>query len=190
MWSLFFSHFSSCRLSQRAALYSLIHQPTVQNYLYSTGARDSRVSCWIMLHSHTHTSVSPYTLSLSRCPVFPSPLSSWCPWTVSEQSIWKITETMFPSSTSYVSHRQCWHNSSWRFIRHPGVTEHHCVAGEAGTTTPYMRPVYPTKTFPNHYSIVTVSFFSGVFTQSDVDLLDTNGHTNLFCQWWKNSSLW
>ncbi|KAM9355413.1 ectonucleotide pyrophosphatase/phosphodiesterase family member 1 isoform 2-T2 [Pholidichthys leucotaenia] len=25
----------------------------------------------------------------------------------------------------------------------------------AGVTTPYMRPVYPTKTFPNHYSIVT-----------------------------------
>ncbi|XP_042358878.1 ectonucleotide pyrophosphatase/phosphodiesterase family member 1 [Plectropomus leopardus] len=25
----------------------------------------------------------------------------------------------------------------------------------SGTTTPYMRPVYPTKTFPNHYSIVT-----------------------------------
>uniref|UniRef100_A0A8D3CFZ9 Ectonucleotide pyrophosphatase/phosphodiesterase 1 n=1 Tax=Scophthalmus maximus TaxID=52904 RepID=A0A8D3CFZ9_SCOMX len=25
----------------------------------------------------------------------------------------------------------------------------------AGTTTPYLRPVYPTKTFPNHYSIVT-----------------------------------
>ncbi|XP_028252787.1 ectonucleotide pyrophosphatase/phosphodiesterase family member 1 isoform X2 [Parambassis ranga] len=24
-----------------------------------------------------------------------------------------------------------------------------------GTTTPYLRPVYPTKTFPNHYSIVT-----------------------------------
>ncbi|KAG7508531.1 ectonucleotide pyrophosphatase/phosphodiesterase family member 1-like [Solea senegalensis] len=24
-----------------------------------------------------------------------------------------------------------------------------------GTTAPYMRPVYPTKTFPNHYSIVT-----------------------------------
>ncbi|MBN3315983.1 ENPP3 phosphodiesterase, partial [Atractosteus spatula] len=24
-----------------------------------------------------------------------------------------------------------------------------------GTTTPYMRPVYPTKTFPNHYTIVT-----------------------------------
>uniref|UniRef100_UPI0037E83A9F ectonucleotide pyrophosphatase/phosphodiesterase family member 1 n=1 Tax=Semicossyphus pulcher TaxID=241346 RepID=UPI0037E83A9F len=24
-----------------------------------------------------------------------------------------------------------------------------------GTTTPHMRPVYPTKTFPNHYSIVT-----------------------------------
>ncbi|XP_037541482.1 ectonucleotide pyrophosphatase/phosphodiesterase family member 1 [Nematolebias whitei] len=26
---------------------------------------------------------------------------------------------------------------------------------QAGTTTPYIRPVYPTKTFPNHYSIVT-----------------------------------
>ncbi|XP_062268077.1 ectonucleotide pyrophosphatase/phosphodiesterase family member 1 isoform X1 [Platichthys flesus] len=26
---------------------------------------------------------------------------------------------------------------------------------ELGATTPYMRPVYPTKTFPNHYSIVT-----------------------------------
>ncbi|KAK1889066.1 Ectonucleotide pyrophosphatase/phosphodiesterase family member 1, partial [Dissostichus eleginoides] len=25
----------------------------------------------------------------------------------------------------------------------------------SGTTPPYMRPVYPTKTFPNHYSIVT-----------------------------------
>ncbi|KAI3364194.1 hypothetical protein L3Q82_011011, partial [Scortum barcoo] len=25
----------------------------------------------------------------------------------------------------------------------------------AGTTTPHVRPVYPTKTFPNHYSIVT-----------------------------------
>ncbi|XP_028997486.1 ectonucleotide pyrophosphatase/phosphodiesterase family member 1 [Betta splendens] len=25
----------------------------------------------------------------------------------------------------------------------------------AGTTAPYMRPVYPTKTFPNHYAIVT-----------------------------------
>ncbi|XP_069030126.1 ectonucleotide pyrophosphatase/phosphodiesterase family member 1 [Embiotoca jacksoni] len=25
----------------------------------------------------------------------------------------------------------------------------------AGTTAPYIRPVYPTKTFPNHYSIVT-----------------------------------
>uniref|UniRef100_A0A3Q2Q4G8 Ectonucleotide pyrophosphatase/phosphodiesterase 1 n=1 Tax=Fundulus heteroclitus TaxID=8078 RepID=A0A3Q2Q4G8_FUNHE len=27
----------------------------------------------------------------------------------------------------------------------------------AGTTTSHIRPVYPTKTFPNHYSIVTVS---------------------------------
>uniref|UniRef100_A0A8C7ICK4 SMB domain-containing protein n=1 Tax=Oncorhynchus kisutch TaxID=8019 RepID=A0A8C7ICK4_ONCKI len=27
--------------------------------------------------------------------------------------------------------------------------------GNCGTTTPYMRPAYPTKTFPNHYTIVT-----------------------------------
>lgn len=45
----------------------------------------------------------------------------------------------------------------------PGVNGHYCVAGNAGTTTAYMRPAYPTKTFPNHYSIVTVSpFWSGV----------------------------
>lgn len=28
---------------------------------------------------------------------------------------------------------------------------------KCGTYTKNMRPVYPTKTFPNHYSIVTVS---------------------------------
>lgn len=28
---------------------------------------------------------------------------------------------------------------------------------ESGVHTPYMRSVYPTLTFPNHYSIVTVS---------------------------------
>lgn len=41
--------------------------------------------------------------------------------------------------------------------KHLCVTEHRCVAGNAGTTTSHMRPVYPTKTFPNHYTIVTVS---------------------------------
>lgn len=40
---------------------------------------------------------------------------------------------------------------------HLCVTVHHFVAGNAGTTTSHMRPVYPTKTFPNHYTIVTVS---------------------------------
>lgn len=30
---------------------------------------------------------------------------------------------------------------------------------KCGVHAPYMRSVYPTKTFPNHYSIVTVSFF-------------------------------
>lgn len=28
---------------------------------------------------------------------------------------------------------------------------------QCGVHAPYMRSVYPTKTFPNHYSIVTVS---------------------------------
>lgn len=30
-------------------------------------------------------------------------------------------------------------------------------AGTCGTTSPYMRPVYPTKTFPNLYTLATVS---------------------------------
>lgn len=29
--------------------------------------------------------------------------------------------------------------------------------GSCGTTAPYMRPVYPTKTFPNLYTLATVS---------------------------------
>uniref|UniRef100_A0A673BGV7 Ectonucleotide pyrophosphatase/phosphodiesterase family member 1-like n=1 Tax=Sphaeramia orbicularis TaxID=375764 RepID=A0A673BGV7_9TELE len=35
------------------------------------------------------------------------------------------------------------------------VLKYFCFAGNYGTTTLNMRPVYPTKTFPNHYSIVT-----------------------------------
>lgn len=31
------------------------------------------------------------------------------------------------------------------------------LAGTCGTTSPYMRPVYPTKTFPNLYTLATVS---------------------------------
>lgn len=34
------------------------------------------------------------------------------------------------------------------------------LTGQSGTTTANMRPVYPSKTFPNHYSIVTVSVSS------------------------------
>ena len=30
-------------------------------------------------------------------------------------------------------------------------------AGSCGTHSPYMRPVYPTKTFPNLYTLATVS---------------------------------
>lgn len=36
--------------------------------------------------------------------------------------------------------------------------------GSCGTHSPYMRPVYPTKTFPNLYTLATVSIFS-----NDVD---------------------
>lgn len=45
---------------------------------------------------------------------------------------------------------------------HLCVTEHRCVAGNAGTTTSHLRPVYPTKTFPNHYTIVTVSVLGSI----------------------------
>lgn len=32
--------------------------------------------------------------------------------------------------------------------------------GSCGTHSPYMRPVYPTKTFPNLYTLATVSISS------------------------------
>uniref|UniRef100_A0A673BEX0 Ectonucleotide pyrophosphatase/phosphodiesterase family member 1-like n=1 Tax=Sphaeramia orbicularis TaxID=375764 RepID=A0A673BEX0_9TELE len=45
----------------------------------------------------------------------------------------------------------------WRalFLGIDFVLKYFCFAGNYGTTTLNMRPVYPTKTFPNHYSIVT-----------------------------------
>lgn len=36
-------------------------------------------------------------------------------------------------------------------------------SGSCGTHSPYMRPVYPTKTFPNLYTLATVSPWEGVF---------------------------
>lgn len=33
---------------------------------------------------------------------------------------------------------------------------------QCGVHAPFMRPVFPTKTFPNHYTIVTVSSISSV----------------------------
>lgn len=36
-------------------------------------------------------------------------------------------------------------------------------SGSCGTHSPYMRPVYPTKTFPNLYTLATVSPCEGVF---------------------------
>lgn len=36
-------------------------------------------------------------------------------------------------------------------------------SGSCGTHSPYMRPVYPTKTFPNLYTLATVSPWEGLF---------------------------
>lgn len=36
-------------------------------------------------------------------------------------------------------------------------------SGSCGTHSPYMRPVYPTKTFPNLYTLATVSAWEGFF---------------------------
>lgn len=36
-------------------------------------------------------------------------------------------------------------------------------SGSCGTHSPYMRPVYPTKTFPNLYTLATVSPWEGFF---------------------------
>ncbi len=132
-------------------------------------AKDVRVSCWVIIPFPVHTPTSASARSINPPlhfpPVFPGLLSSWCPWTVSEQDTWRITANAFPSSASCVSHRRYrLHGSSW-FCTNPGLTKHYCsAAGNTGITTPYMRPVYPTKTFPNHYSIVTVSvLWSGLY---------------------------
>lgn len=37
------------------------------------------------------------------------------------------------------------------------------VLEQCGTYTRFLRPVYPSKTFPNHYSIVTVSISAFLF---------------------------
>ena len=78
----------------------------------------------------------------------------------------------FLSSTSCVSHQQCWvYRPEWfkHIMVWLSITTY--VAGSAGTTTEYMRPMYPTKTFPNHYTIVTVSVLRWlVGSSSTVDL--------------------
>ena len=42
--------------------------------------------------------------------------------------------------------------------------------GSCGTHSPYMRPVYPTKTFPNLYTLATVSIFSNNIDSEGVDV--------------------
>ncbi|XP_059212245.1 ectonucleotide pyrophosphatase/phosphodiesterase family member 1 [Centropristis striata] len=66
-----------------------------------------------------------------------------------------------------------------------------------GTTTPYMRPVYPTKTFPNHYSIVT-----GLYPEShgivDNKMYDVNQNAffslkteeKVNPQWYQGEPVW
>ncbi|KAK7907313.1 hypothetical protein WMY93_015925 [Mugilogobius chulae] len=66
-----------------------------------------------------------------------------------------------------------------------------------GTTTPYMRPVYPTKTFPNHYSIVTGLYpeSHGIVDNKMYDLkrnaffsLKTDEKFN--AQWYQGEPVW
>uniref|UniRef100_A0A8C9WTC9 Ectonucleotide pyrophosphatase/phosphodiesterase 1 n=1 Tax=Sander lucioperca TaxID=283035 RepID=A0A8C9WTC9_SANLU len=66
-----------------------------------------------------------------------------------------------------------------------------------GTTTPYMRPVYPTKTFPNHYSIVT-----GLYPEShgivDNKMYDVSQNTSFSlkteekfnAKWYQGEPIW
>lgn len=143
---------------------------------------------YLLHHSETHCSCNPVSWRRRYCQILvfhlpTSPLlalvsslcsphqglpglpSSWCPWMVSEQGTWKITVATFLSSTSCVSHQPALTLQLFMVLNLsgvPGVTGLYCVAGNTGTTTAYMRPAYPTKTFPNHYSIVTVSVF-GLF---------------------------
>ncbi|XP_040919998.1 ectonucleotide pyrophosphatase/phosphodiesterase family member 1 [Toxotes jaculatrix] len=67
----------------------------------------------------------------------------------------------------------------------------------AGTTTPHMRPVYPTKTFPNHYSIVTGLYpeSHGIVDNKMYDVI----HDNFFSlktnekfnpQWYQGQPVW
>lgn len=66
-----------------------------------------------------------------------------------------------------------------------------------GTTTPYMRPVYPTKTFPNHYTIVTGLYpeSHGIVDNKMYDVtrnaffsLKTNEKYN--AQWYQGEPVW
>ncbi|XP_033738206.1 uncharacterized protein LOC117325827 isoform X2 [Pecten maximus] len=68
---------------------------------------------------------------------------------------------------------------------------------QCGTRSPYMRSVYPTKTFPNHYSIVT-----GLYPEShgivDNNMFDSDigdlfkiGRTSAFDpRWWQGEPIW
>ncbi|KAF7666129.1 hypothetical protein LDENG_00120020, partial [Lucifuga dentata] len=68
---------------------------------------------------------------------------------------------------------------------------------DCGTTTPYMRPIYPTKTFPNHYSIVT-----GLYPEShgivDNKMYDVTKNTSFSLktaekfnpQWYQGEPVW
>lgn len=47
---------------------------------------------------------------------------------------------------------------TWRINLAPFLT--YLFTGRCGTSAPFMQSAFPTKTFPNHYSIVTVQTHS------------------------------
>ncbi|CAH1773187.1 unnamed protein product, partial [Owenia fusiformis] len=68
---------------------------------------------------------------------------------------------------------------------------------ECGIRTPYMRPIYPSKTFPNHYSIVTGLYGEshGIVDNSiyDMELRDRfslSRPSKFDPRWWQGEPLW
>lgn len=113
-----------------------------------------------------------------------SPLSLWCLWTGSEPPTWKRALLSFQISTNSVcscffvafcfwmcqrdketSFISCLHTGGQEitfqepeYLVGPNVKPIICFfSGTCGTSAPYMRPVYPSKTFPNLYTLATVS---------------------------------
>lgn len=90
-------------------IYALLHLGSMITQK-QPGLRQTNVG-WLANNWHFIWGICPTLLSPwkslirlpASCSVSPGRPSYWYPWTVSEQSIWKITAATYPSSASYVS---------------------------------------------------------------------------------------